>query len=294
MTPTHPLHLLTPPYRSLRRLSGSRRQLKEDGKAPGSAVVWAPPTRRVSADHLTLVRNRPGGLALIVVLPPAGELPAADHLLRVVEDGRPAAILPHHEPLSVRELKDILRRPPDDLAAEVVEYMRWRGLHLDRETAHLVRRTVELSDELRSVSALARSLYLSRRALGRRFMVRGLPVPSHWLHFARLLRVVIRLQQTEESVLSVGYGVGYPDGFSLSNQMVRLTGVRPSKARAQLGWEWFMEAWLRMEAETGGLRPEQHGAHLTADDEAPVGDGAEEGSEPSSGPGPRRPLKAAS
>jgi len=260
--PAHPLHLLTPPYRELRQLSGSRKELKLLAKTPGSALVWAPPGRRIARDHLTLARNRPGGLSLVLVLPPPEELPEPAELLRIAEEARPAAVMPSHGPLLAPELAEVLRRPPADLAVEVTEYVRWRGIPLDRDTAHLVRRTVELSAELRSVSALARSVYLSRRALGRRFMVRGLPVPSHWLHFARLLRVVLRLQRSDESILSVGLGVGYPDGFSLSNQMLRLTGVRPSEARNRVGWEWFMEAWLRTEAETGGLRPKHAGERL--------------------------------
>jgi AraC-like DNA-binding protein len=250
-----PLQILVPPYRRFYRLSGSRRQLKEMGKDPGSALVWSLPTRRVAPEHLTLVRNRPGGLTLVVVLPPPSELPDARTLIEATEICRPAAVLPHQPDLSPGLVCEVLRQPSEELGADVVEYMRWRGLCLDRETAHLVRRTVELSEELRTVSALARSLYLSRRALGRRFLVRGLPVPSHWLHFARLLRVLLRLQASDASVLSVGFELGYPDGFALSNQMVRLTGVRPSQARVCLGWEWFMEAWLRTEAEAGGLRP---------------------------------------
>jgi AraC-like DNA-binding protein len=256
MTDTNtPLQILAPPYRGFSRLSGSRRQLKMIGKEPGSALVWSPPTRKVASEHLTLIRNRPGGLALVVVLPPPSELPDAKALIEATEISRPAAVLPHQPSLSPGLICEVLRQPSEELGADVVEYMRWRGLRLDRETAHLVRRTVELSDELRTVSALARSLYLSRRALGRRFLVRGLPVPSHWLHFARLLRVLLRLQASDASVLSVGFELGYPDGFALSNQMVRLTGVRPSQARVCLGWEWFMEAWLRTEAELGGLRP---------------------------------------
>ena len=91
---------------------------------------------------------------------------------------------------------------------------------------------------------------------GGRFLSRGLPVPSHWLHFARLLRVAIRLQNSGESVVSVGFELGYSDGFSMSNQMMRLIGFRPSDVRAYLGWEWILEAWLRREADTGGLAPE--------------------------------------
>jgi AraC-like DNA-binding protein len=169
---------------------------------------------------------------------------------------RPLGILPYHETPSVEDLVWALTRPPEDLPLEVTEYLIWRGIPLDRETARIIRKTVELSAEVRSISALARSLYLSRRALGRRFLNRGLPVPSHWLHFARLLRVAIRLQNSGESVVAIGFELGYPDGFSLSNQMMRLIGCRPSEVRAHLGWEWVLEAWLRREADTGGLAPE--------------------------------------
>jgi hypothetical protein len=68
--------------------------------------------------------------------------------------------------------------------------------------------------------------------------------------------VAIRLQNSGESIVSVGFELGYSDGFSLSNQMMRLIGFRPSDVRAYLGWEWILEAWLRREAETGGLAPE--------------------------------------
>jgi len=203
-----------------------------------------------------IVRTRPGGLALVVILPPDVDMARDGSLMRAVESVRPQGILPFHESPSAGDLACILRQPPEDLGAEVTDYLRWRGIPLDRETTRLIRRTVALSAELRSISALARALYLSRRALGRRFMSRGLPVPSHWLHFARLLRVAIRLQSTNESVLSVGYDIGYPDGFSLSNQMARLTGYRPTEARMYLGWEWLLEAWLRQEADTGGLTPD--------------------------------------
>ena len=129
----------------------------------------------------------------------------------------------------------------------------WRGLTIDRETIRLIRRVIELSGELRSITALSRSMYLSRRALGRRFMTRGLPVPSHWLQLGRLLRVASRLQNSEASLFSIACDSGYPDGFSVSNQMHRLIGCRPSLARERLGWEWLVEAWLRKEADEGGL-----------------------------------------
>lgn len=248
------LSLLSHPYCALRPLGGDRSLLKAEGRRPGCALVWratAPPDRK----DLEMVNRRPGGLALLVVLPPASEVAQQAEFLVLVTEARPQSILPFHEVSSPRELAQALRRPPEDLAVDVTDYLAWRGIRLDQSTRHIVRKIVELSADLRSVTALSRSLYISRRALGRRFMRQGLPVPSHWLHFARLLRVAIRLQNTEESVLSLGYDLGYSDGFSLSNQMARLMGQRPSDARRYLGWEWLMEAWLRREADTGGLAP---------------------------------------
>lgn len=250
-----PLSLFTHPYHDLRPVSGGRKQLVAQGRHPGSALVW-----RLSEDRrepeASVVKERPGGLSLVVILPPAAAISSDPDLLRLVETCRPQAILPHHEDVAMEDLAQVLRRPPEDLAAEVTDYVTWRGIALDRETARLLRKTLTLSAELRSVSALSRSLYLSRRALGRRLLSRGLPVPSHWLQFGRLLRVAVRLQNSSESVLSIGYEVGYPDAFSLSNQMHRLTGFRPSEVREYLGWEWLLEAWLCEEARTGGLAPQ--------------------------------------
>ena len=257
ISPTHPpaLSLLAPPYRALVAVTGGKRQLFAEGRAPGGALVWH--LERGAHEHdLQVVRDRPGGLALIVILPPYGGATCEPGLLGIVESVRPSAVLPFHWEPDPADLCAVLRRPPEDLAVEVTDYVAWRGLRMDRETIHLIRRIVALSADLRSITALSRSLYMSRRALGRRFVARGLPVPSHWLHFSRLLRVAIRLQNSEDSVVAVGYDVGYPDAFSLSNQMARLTGYRPSEVREFLGWEWLLEAWLRREADEGALAPE--------------------------------------
>lgn len=253
-TDQSPLSLLMHPYRSLRPVSGGRRQLRTEGRRPGAALVWRLEAGNVKANQ-DVAEGRPGGLPLIVILPSADQMPFPSDVANMVSRCRPAGILPHHVPSAV-ELSQVLRRPPEDLACEVTDYLAWRGIGLDRDTRHLLRRTVELSAQLRSITALSRSLYLSRRALGRRFMSCGLPVPSHWLQLSRLLRVTIRLQNTDDSVITVAYELGYPDGFSVSNQMNRLVGCRPNEARQFLGWEWLLEAWLDREAESGGLAPE--------------------------------------
>jgi AraC-like DNA-binding protein len=194
-------------------------------------------------------------MSLLVILPPGLEVALHRDVRMAVETARPHGILPFHVDPDPNDLAQVLRRPPADLASEVTDYLSWRGLGVDRDTAHIIRRIVDLSSELRSVSAMSRSLYLSRRALGRRFMSRGLPVPSHWLQVARLLRVASKLQNSEATVASIAVDLGYPDGFSVSNQMERLVGHRPSEIRERLGWEWVLEAWLKREAEQGALTP---------------------------------------
>ena len=253
--PPSAMSLLSHPYRELVPVTGGGEQLRDHGRSPGAALVWHL-ERGIHEQDANVVRRRPGGLPVMVVLPRVADLSGDSTLLAAIDAVRPLAVLPHHPVPDVEELTSVLRKPPQDLGMEVTDYLTWRGLPVDRETAHLVRRTIALSADLRSVSALCRSMYLSRRALGRRFLSRGLPVPSHWLQMARLIRVAIRLQNTEESVLSVGYELGYPDAFSLSNQMARLTGHRPSDARRYLGWEWLLEAWLKREADSGGLAPD--------------------------------------
>ena len=135
-------------------------------------------------------------MAFIVILPATVDLDSEPQLLRVVEACRLHSILPfHHEP-HVDDLTALLRREPEDLSVEIMDYLQWRDINVDIEVRRLIRKTIDLSSELRSVTALARSLYLSRRALGRRFLTNGLPVPSHWLHFGRVLRASLILQSS--------------------------------------------------------------------------------------------------
>jgi hypothetical protein len=79
------------------------------------------------------------------------------------------------------------------------------------------------------------------------------------------------LQSTDQSLFQVARRLGYPDGFTLSNQMERLVGVRPSVVRERLGWEWVAECWLQKEWETGGLRVRIRDLPV----EAPHSDGSE-------------------
>jgi AraC-like DNA-binding protein len=249
------LSLFAPPYRWLESLEDPTPPPARLRTIPGAALVWCLEEGDWGRSF-DAVRTRPGGVALIVVLPKAEDVAKDRDVLRVVELCRPHSILPFHPEPNPDDLRSLLCRAPEDLAIEVTDYLSWRGIVVDGDTRRLIRRTIEVAGEIRSVSALSRSLYLSRRALGRRFLSRGLPVPSHWLHFGRILRATLRMQATADTLFTIACDLGYPDGFALSNQMHRLTGIRPTMARECLGWEWVMESWLKTEAELGGLVPD--------------------------------------
>ena len=247
-----PFFLLAPPYRTLTPLDNPDRLHARGPSLRGCALVWFT-GNDASSGQTDLAESRAAGLALIVVLPPTGGRPAGGDVLDLLDLCRPQSILPYHPSPDPEELARLLARPPADFAGEVSDYLSWRGFTFDTDTRRLVRKTLELSGEVRTIGGLSRALYLSRRALGRRFMSNGLPVPSHWLQLGRLLRVVIQLQNTDDSLFAVAHAHGYSDGFALSNQMYRLTGTRPSTVRERLGWEWFIESWLETETAEGGL-----------------------------------------
>lgn len=258
--PPTPFLLLSAPYRHLVPLTAPAEFIEAGRGLKGSAVVWRLGTGEPD-DNMKIARRRPAGVVLILVLPPASALTAQTDLLHIIGRCRPTAIVPYHEDIEPADMKSLIRRPPTDLPVEFTEYLAWRGVRVDRGTCEIIRRTVRLAKHLTTIASLSRTIYLSRRALGRRFVSRGLPVPSHWLQFCRILHAVLRLQNSSQSLHSVACGLGYPDGFALSNQMHRLIGVRPSTARRCLGWEWLIECWLQKERAAGALAHELRGGH---------------------------------
>jgi AraC-like DNA-binding protein len=254
--PSEPLPVFTvfpPPYREYIPLGVEETIPHSLEVIRGAALVWSM-DQGDGPVHLEKAADRPGGLPLAVILPPARKVrKMRAGLFELVEEARPSIVLPYHPRPSPEEVAALLRGEPECLAGEFIDFLTWRGVWLDQETRRIIARTVELSGELSTLSGLSRGIYVSRRALGRRFQKRGLPVPSHWLQFCRLLRATVRLQNSEASLAQVAGELGYPDGFTLSNQMERLVGVRPSLVRDRLGWEWFVEAWLRKEWREGGL-----------------------------------------
>jgi AraC-like DNA-binding protein len=252
-TRLQPLSFFAPPYRDFLAFDPEEGFLSRFEALWGVALVWNMDSGHGEEETKAAV-HRPGGVPLIVILPPAPHIRRIrTRVLEVVEDARPQSILPFHPHPDPEEMALLLKREPEGLPEEVLEYLAWRGIRTDMETRRIIRRIVELSENIRTLAGLARGVYLSRRALGRRFRDRGLPVPSHWLQFSRILRAAIRLQNSDTSLHEVSRSLGYPDGFTLSNQMDRVVGIRPSAVRERLGWEWIVESWLRTETTAGGL-----------------------------------------
>lgn len=251
----HHLYIFRPPFRILVPIGGPAALTAAHGRE-GACLVWCMGTR-MDPELTRRIRLRPGGVALIGILPRAEEVDRPQDLFAMVDQCRPQSLLPFHQDPNPLDLRHLLQDDPDDLPGAVVEYLGWRGLILDLGMRRTVRRVLELSGELRTVTGLARGLYMSRRALGRRFMKEGLPVPSHWLQLGRILRAALALQKPDATLMGVAFECGYSDGFSLSNQMKRLTGVRPSDASHRLGWEWLVECWIQEEIRHNGFHPEQ-------------------------------------
>ena len=242
----HPnLCAISPPYQTFTLPPDFTPDLKV---AKGLALLWKMPERRSNAD-LGAVLNRPWSIPLLAVLPRSSL--NAQGILELLEDIRPRYVFPNCKMLDPEDVVSVLRTEPEDLPGAMLDLLAYARVLVDKDTRRLIGKTIEHSNRVRSLSDLCRQLYVSRRALGRRFFDRRLPPPSHWLQFSRALRVCLRLQSSRLPVASIATTFGYPDAFTLSNQLVRLLGVRPSDVRECLGWEWLVEAWVEKERQAG-------------------------------------------
>jgi AraC-like DNA-binding protein len=224
----------------------------------GCGVIWWLVDAVEQQREHDWLRRRPAGLPLVVVLPLPHELPATLPLLSRLPALEPRAVLPTGGLVTPDHIRALLSDPPTQFAATFVGYLADRGLLRTDRIRREVRQIFELAPEVHSVSQLARRLYTSRRTIGRHFAAEGLPVPSHWLQIGRLLHVAIRLQNDTASLFRIAARFGYPEAFTLSNQMRRLIGWRPSEVRRCLGWEWIIESWLSTETHRGAVDLDRH------------------------------------
>jgi AraC-like DNA-binding protein len=242
------LALFTPPYEALHPCGTEvLDELNDVQDWKGCALVWQlsdAPHQHAAADALA---HRSPGLPLLVLLPPPADLAPIVNMLPVVRSLAPRMILPFGVIDAPIRLRQVLALAPRNLAGAVTNHLVRRGILRQRRSIREFQRIFELAATTRSIAGLARRMYTSRRTLGRHFNKIELPVPSHCLQFARLLHVALHLHSDEAAVFRVATRFGYPDGFTMSNQMKRLIGHRPSEVRELLGWEWMVETWLKRE-----------------------------------------------
>jgi transcriptional regulator GlxA family with amidase domain len=244
--------LFAPPYDKFEASAESALHSKDPAR--GRALIWWLEDGVEQELEFEQLAARAPGLPLIVLLPAASEIRRTLPLLNRVLTLLPRSVLPAPYLGTPEYLRQVLASPPRSVSEAATRYLKRRGVLTDEALEREVKRIFELAPEISSVTKLARRMYTSRRTLGRHFALSGVPVPSHWLQFARLLHITILLQNESSAVFRIATRAGYPDGFTMSNQMKRLIGYRPTEVRAWLGWEWVIEAWLQREAAAGHLR----------------------------------------
>lgn len=242
--PYQGLHLFRPPYRECTPIDANAYPGEVQ---PGHAAVWFMASDRPVVEELRWAALRPHGLPIFVVLPPPGQVPSMADALRALPDLRPKGVLPGVGQGTLVALRTLLAAPPPALPRAVADHLEGMGVISDAEVRRRIETIFGAAPHTRSIQSLSRRLCQSRRTVGRFFQARNLPVPSHWLQFARVLHVAIQLQNTNLNIGRVSARFGYPDGFTMSNTMKRLIGYRPSFVREHLGWEWILEAWWRRE-----------------------------------------------
>jgi AraC-like DNA-binding protein len=238
------LQLFRPPYRSCEVIEPGWQPTEP---APGAAVVWFMSLETSGYAELDWLWDRPRTLPFFVVLPEPEDVPPLAGLLRSLPELGPRGVLPSVATGTMTALRTLLATPPRSLSQAAADLLAELGRIPDAETRERVQVIFARAPHTTSIDQLSAALCQSRRTLGRFFAERGLPVPSHWLQFARILHVSLQLQNTRTNINRVSSRFGYPDGFTMSNSMRRLTGYRPSFVREHLGWEWIVAAWLRSE-----------------------------------------------
>lgn len=257
----HQLLLFRHPYDYLQPItSGSN--LNHNAPHAGSAILWKVENSRAQERQYEWLTRRPPSVPLAVVLPKPDVIGEAIPLIKKLAHLRPRIVIPTDQLAAPRHLRRLLTQEPKEYSSAVIEHLEARKLIPSLQIGNEIGRIIEFSSSTRTVARLAKRMYTSRRTLGRHFQRVGLPTPSHWLQFGRLFRVAVKLQNSSATINRIALSSGYPDGFTLSNQMKRLTGCRPTFVRSRLGWEWFVDTWIGHELRTGGISHDRFSKRL--------------------------------
>jgi len=143
--------------------------------------------------------------------------------------------------------------PPE--TQEVLDHLFSNGLGgCDRKAQEVVENAVRLAyvERQATVTTLARTFYMSRRALGRLCKSSQIPTPSHLLVFGRLLRSTVAIQ--DGVGVDEGCRANFDDMSTFSCAMKNATGLRPRQLRLQGGgWITLAHKWMEAESAAGRL-----------------------------------------
>jgi AraC-like DNA-binding protein len=133
---------------------------------------------------------------------------------------------------------------PVCLARDVVDWLRLRRTALNPELEHVIHGIFEYALHAREVSETCRRIGEPESSARARFRKKGLPPPSAWHQAARSLYAALRIQASSTcSLTTIAHEQGYGNHASLSRQLLRVFGLRPSALRGTLGWEWLLMRW---------------------------------------------------
>lgn len=144
-------------------------------------------------------------------------------------------------------LRPILTEP-EELAADVTEWMTLSGMRLSPALAHLIEQVFAHAEKVEDVAELLRRVGESETSVRFRLRKKRLPSPRRWLQAARALRIALRVQaRPATSLMEIAFEMGYADHSAISQLVQRTFGLRPNKLRGTLGWEWLLHRWLTLE-----------------------------------------------
>ena len=137
-------------------------------------------------------------------------------------------------------------------ADRIVEHFVHRGiLRRNGQAARVIRSIFTAPPEALRVGRMARRIHLSRRTLGRRLQVEGVPAPVDWNALARVVlahKTILRGGPLRDAA----WAAGYHDQFTMSNAIHRITALRPSQLR-DVNREELLDTWIARQRERGTL-----------------------------------------
>lgn len=110
-----------------------------------------------------------------------------------------------------------------------------------------------------AVSDLGDAFSVSPRGLARELRHRDLPSPNRFLMWGRLFRAAQMLDDSDRTVESVAFALGYSSGTALGRAFRRETGHPPTEVLRRGGMACVLEGFLRRRETSGGPRRRRWG-----------------------------------